>query len=207
MTPGSTKITVGGNAYDLASRKPLPLENMSGAGLADLYNRMVTIATEVGIAGVNPVNKFRDAKTAHARIAALHSSVVAWAQGQAEEEKRLRGDGGRAESQAKIAAERVAVRARKETEAATKKAAREINPPDAGEVRGRRSDLLTLVITVPPDAPKMRAGARRAAPYATGQTVEDWVSACVQKGRPRTLALRDARYDAARGYITLSPAA
>ena len=191
-------------AYDLSTAEPLPVEGKTGAELAEMFNRMCTVAA--GIADFDPegkktggVTKFKDKEAGQKRIAALHSSIVAHAAGVRAEENRA-------------AEEKAAKRTEKaEKPAKEPKAAKE---PSTGK-RGKAPTFHLKVIKLGGTPSR----AKRFADYRDGMTVGEWaeaaVAASLKPGRKTrsgmtherdalyALALGDVRYDAAKGVIDL----
>jgi len=85
----NTQITTKGRKFDATSRDPLPLSELANAELVDAFNQMVAVAGTLGLEGPTPVKKFSDKTAGGKRVAALHSSIVAFAQGQADEKARV----------------------------------------------------------------------------------------------------------------------
>jgi hypothetical protein len=93
----SNKLTyqfaLDGVTFDLSDKAPLPMKNKTGPQIVDIFNKMCDVARAVPDFDpkgdkTKPVNKFRDTETGKKRIAALHSSLVAFAKGQIDEARR-----------------------------------------------------------------------------------------------------------------------
>lgn len=72
----------------------------------------------------------------------------------------------------------------------------------------RRAAADHRVVTSVVDNPKRGKGAARFALYVVGQTVDQYIAACVAAGYPSTLARADVRWDLDHEFITVQePAA
>ena len=179
-----------GVGFDLSDRAPLPLKNKTNAQLAEVYNSLCKTVSAIPNFGTaaKPITKFKDSETGKKRIAALHSSVVAFAKGQADEARRSE----------KAAAKAAAPKAEKPAKA-----------PKAegnGAHRGRPATYPLRTISIPPGAPAMRESTKRYAEYRDGMTVQQYIDEAVKNGRTVDLAIGDVRYDVVRGFITVSDA-
>jgi hypothetical protein len=195
-------FNLGDHTYDLSAAEPINLEGMTGAELVETYNRMCKVAASIKHFDTNgrktqPVKKFKDRDTATKRIAALHSSLVAFASGQRALENH-------AEAPLKAA------KAPKEKKAKEPKAPKE---PTHGH-RGRAPTFHLKTIHM--GEKLLQARAKRFADYREGMTVGEYVAAAVARsmaeGRKtktgareehEALAIGDIRYDASRGVISL----
>lgn len=93
MAKKNYSITIDGEAFDVTSNQALPLEGKTGGELVAVYNDIAALAATFD--GFDPrktehVAKFKDKETGIKRIAALHSSVVAFVAGQAAEAGRVK---------------------------------------------------------------------------------------------------------------------
>jgi hypothetical protein len=187
-------FSLDGVSFDLSEKAPLPIKNKTNAQLAEIYNSMCQTASQIedfdpkGTA-TSGVAKFKDSETGKKRIAALHSSVVAFARGQADEVKR---------------SEKAAAKATKPEKAEGQKPQTKSAASDAK--RGRPATYPLRTISIPAGAPVMRASTKRYAAYRDGMTVQQYVDEAVKNGRTADLALGDVRYDVVRGFITVSDA-
>jgi hypothetical protein len=66
------------------------------------------------------------------------------------------------------------------------------------------TDIITLV---QPNNPKSGKSKNRYDLYTNGMSVADYATAVVNHGGSKTLANADLRWDVARGFITIAPAA
>ena len=187
MTNSTYELTVGGKSFDLSAKAALPVGKMTNAELAAVYNSMCTLAKAVP--DFDPkgdktkgVVKFKDSETGKKRIAALHSSLVAFAKGQKAGATR---------------AERAATRA---TNAADRKLARDLTKADG---RGRKSTYTAeqVIKKLTPENPK-RAGSIQAGHWDAlkdGMTVAQY-----QEAIGRAEANNRLLWDAKRGLISVN---
>lgn len=147
-------IVINDASFDLASSMPLPVDGMTGTEMAETYNKIAGVAATIpdfDPKKTTPVGKFPNKEAGIKRIAALHSSVVAFVAGIAAEKNR------KAEERAAKKGEKAAkpVKEPKEPKAKKEKAAN-------GAGRGRRSPLRDeMVITKLVDENPKRAGSQQ----------------------------------------------